>query len=163
MEDDVKEWMKKHLLPREVQELIDSGQSDERLRNAIFRAIHEKLAPSNTTMVGELVWHVAKPRGMVIARQLTTTTMASATVYWDKFREHDKKHQVLQKSKSKSKVELSCRFATNKEEIFHREESWNGQGESNIISESLTEIVLSRITRVLSRRLDCCRYRAFRR
>ena len=120
-------WTETYLLEKDIKRLFCQSDSAEMQQTKVFKELYEKLAPQ-TAMDGlgvemggdTLKWHIATPRGMVIAQQLTTTTMASAIKYWED-------QQIL--NKTHKKIELTCRFAENKEDVFFREETWGGKGE----------------------------------
>ena len=54
---------------------------------------------------------------MVLARRLTSETLENAIWHWESMQQ-----------KQDQGIELACRYAYNKEEIFYREETWNGAG-----------------------------------
>ena len=98
--------------------------TDPQAKEALFyEKLYEllcKQAKFDVTPEGKripLTWHLAKSRGMVLAKQLTPSVLDTSILRWEQ-----------RDGMAELKVDLACRNADNKEEIFFREETWGGQG-----------------------------------
>eukprot|EP00656_Telonema_subtile_P056496 TRINITY_DN9033_c0_g5_i1.p2 TRINITY_DN9033_c0_g5~~TRINITY_DN9033_c0_g5_i1.p2 ORF type:complete len:1454 (+),score=407.57 TRINITY_DN9033_c0_g5_i1:70-4431(+) len=97
-------------------ESLNAGISKE---DAYYKRLYAILTKHKRSIKSSsgLSWHVAHPRGMVLAKQLTPGLLDASIKYWDE--------RTLM---SEQKIDFACRNADNKEEIFFREETWGGQG-----------------------------------
>lgn len=102
---------------------LQAGTDVEAKKALYYQKLYEMLRKHvkyETTAEGvrqPLPWHLAKSRGMVLAKQLTPEVLDFAIKEWG----HSN-------GIADRKVDLACRNADNKEEIFFREETWGGQG-----------------------------------